>query len=133
MIHCRQSKVIFAFEIRDELPSIEQAIEIDGEVLDQDKIWKEKGREYADAKRRAKPSEIKEGDEVWLKNITKKNNLTPTFEPIPHRVVEKKGAELIIENMESKVQYRRNVSHALKAVSTKSWWNRSYNFRSFAF
>lgn len=117
------SELMFGRTIRDKLPSIEQPMEIDGELFDQDKISKEKGKVYADAKRRAKPSDIEEGDEVWLKNVVKKNKLTPTFDPVPHKVIGRKGAELIVENTESNVRYRRNVAHAIRVVSMRLWKN----------
>lgn len=50
--------------------------------------------------------------------MIKTNKLAPKFEPVPHKVVEKKGAELIIENEESNAKYRRNVSHVVKAPPT---------------
>lgn len=50
---------MFGWTIRDKLPTIDQPLEKTEEVVDQDKQSKKKRREYADAKRHAKPSEIK--------------------------------------------------------------------------
>lgn len=110
------SELMFGRTIRDKLPTIEQPLEADREVSDQDKLSKEKGKEYADEKRRAKASEIEVGDEVWLKQVVKRNKLTPNFEPVSHKVVDRKGSELIVENMDSHAQYRRNVAHKIRAV-----------------
>lgn len=112
------SELLFGRTIRDKLPSMEQSIPTDDEVRDNDKLSKEKGKEYADRKRHAKPSEIGIGDIVWLKQFEKTNKLTPTFIPIPHKVIEKKGSELVVEGVDSSVRYRRNVAHVVKAVST---------------
>ena len=92
-------------------------MEMDKEMRDQDLQAKQKGKEYTDKRRHAKPSEIEVGDTVWLKKMVRPNKLAPMFEPVRHTVVEKKGAELVVENPESNARYRRNVSHALIAVS----------------
>lgn len=61
------AEMMFNRNIRDKLPSIRQA-RIDDEIIrDRDKEMKEKGKEYADMKRHAKPNEIQEGDDVILK------------------------------------------------------------------
>lgn len=77
---------------------------------------KQKGKEYTDKKRNAKPSEIEVGDTVWLKKLIRPNKLAPIFDPVPHTVIEKKGNELVVVNPASNTRYRRNVSHAIKAV-----------------
>lgn len=112
------SEMMFGRTNRDKLPTIDQSIgmECDDEMRDRDKQNKAKGKEYTDEHRHAKPSEIKEGDEVWLKQVVPTNKLAPTFIPSAHMVIERKGAELLVENMATKAQYRRNVSHAVKVV-----------------
>lgn len=111
------SELMFGRNIRDKLPNMKQKLEVDEEVRDRDREQKEKGRQYADQKRHAKPSEIKEGDEVWLKRMINKNKLTPVFDPKSFVVVKRKGAELLVEDSLTKEQYKRNVAHAIKAVS----------------
>lgn len=111
------SELMFGRTIRDKIPKIDQPMEMDGEMRDRDLQAKQKGKEYTDKRRHAKPSEIEVGDMVWLKKMVRPNKLAPMFEPVSHEVIEKKGSELIVENPESNVRYRRNVSHALKAVS----------------
>lgn len=112
------SELLLGRTIRDKLPSIEQSIGIDDEVRDKDKLEKEKGKEYADKRRHAKQSEIRVDDVVWLKQVEKTNKLGPTFVPIPYKVIERKGSEVVVEGVESAVRYRRNVSHVVKVVST---------------
>lgn len=107
------SELMLGRTIRDKLPNISQPMEQNEELRDQDRLSKEKGKQYADAKRHAKQSEIKEGDEVWLKKLVKTNKLAPTFEPIPYKVIERKGAEILVEDSETNKRYRRNVSHAI--------------------
>lgn len=54
---------------------------------------------------------------MWLKQVVKTNKLAPTFTPVPHKVIERKGAELLVERLlETKTHYRSNVAHALKVV-----------------
>lgn len=111
------SELMFGRTIRDKIPKIDQPMIIDEEMRDQDRQSKQKGKEYTDKKRNAKSSEIDVGDTVWLKKLIRPNKLAPIFDPVAHKVVEKNGNELVVENSASGVRYRRNVSHALKAVS----------------
>ncbi|XP_055307867.1 uncharacterized protein K02A2.6-like [Sitodiplosis mosellana] len=57
------SELMLGRTIRDKLPNISQPMEQNEELRDRDKESKEKGKQYADEKRHAKPSEIKEGNE----------------------------------------------------------------------
>lgn len=91
---------------------------LDDETRDRDAQAKQKGKEYTDKRRHAKPSETVVGDTVWLKKMSRPNKLAPTFDPVPHTVVEKKGNELIVVNPATNARYRRNVSHAIKAPPT---------------
>lgn len=110
------SELLFGWNIRDKLPSVYQPKEIDEELQDRDKETKEKGKRYADMKRHAKISDIKVGDKVLLKRQIQTNKLSTTFEPTTFKVVERKGSELLVENTETKTQYRRNVAHTKKIV-----------------
>lgn len=77
---------------------------------------KAKGKEYADRKRRATPSDITEGDSVLAKRQVVTNKLNTTFEPTVFKVVKRSGSEATIINTDTKTTYRRNVAH-LKQVS----------------
>lgn len=114
------SELMFGRTIRDKLPKIDQPMEkgtaCDQETRDRDLQTKEKGKEYTDKRRHAKVSEVEVGDTVWQKKMIKTNKLAPMFEPVPHKVIEKNGAEVTIENPDSNARYKRNVSHVIKAV-----------------
>lgn len=111
------SELMFGRTIRDKLPSIFQPMEQNEELRDRDKQSKEKGKIYTDDKRNSKPNEIKKGDEVWIRKEVKTNKLAPKFDPVSYDVVERKGSEIVVVNPETNEKYRRNVSHAIIAVS----------------
>lgn len=54
------------------------------------------------------------GDLVWLKNLVNTNKLSLTFEPTDFKVIERSGSEIVVENLETGVRYRRNVSHVIR-------------------
>lgn len=62
-------------------------MEIDYELADRDKQKKQEGKEYGDAKRRAKPSDIAAGDLVVAKRQLMSNKLATTFEAAPYQAV----------------------------------------------
>lgn len=114
------SELMFGRTIRDKIPTIEQPLEVDEQLKDCDKEKKEKGKQYGDSKRNAKTIDLKVGDVVWLKRMMKSNKLSPTFDPVPFVIIERTGAEILVENPETKTRYRRNVSHATRAVSDEN-------------
>lgn len=69
------------------------------------------GKLYMDSYTNAKFVDIKIGDEVAIKNISK-SKLDPNFKPIWYKVVEKDGTELTLEH-EGK-QTKRNANHVAK-------------------
>ena len=73
------------------------------------KLWQ---KEYADSKRSAQYSDITEGDHILLNKSCDKK-LCPNFEPVPYKVVEKKGNAVLIEDQEGNTKLR-NVSHIKK-------------------
>lgn len=108
------AELMFNRNIRDKLPTIEQRIDEDGELRDRDAEMKLKGKEYTDQKRRAKPNDIKEGDEVVVKRQVITNKLATTFEPTIHKVTKRIGSEVVVEHSGTGKQYRRNVAHVKK-------------------
>ncbi|XP_055858008.1 uncharacterized protein K02A2.6-like [Episyrphus balteatus] len=108
------SELMFGRTVSDKLPQINQPFEYDEELHDRDKTKKEKEKQYADEKRNAKSNLIAVGDLVWLKNLINTNKLSATFEPIDFKVVERSGSEIVVENLETGVRYRRNVTHAIR-------------------
>lgn len=95
--------------VKDLLPSLEYPPERDdSELRNKDREAKEKGKETADAKRHARPSEIASGDKVFIVN-KKLGKLQPNFIPEPYLVVRRNGNETIIRSHDG-VQYRRCVT-----------------------
>lgn len=108
------AQLLFGRNIRDKVPNIHQPMEVDEETADRDKENKEKGKLYADKRRRAKRSSIEKGDRVLVKRMTKTNKLSSNFEPEIYMVAGRKGGEVTIVSEESGKEYRRNVSHLQK-------------------
>lgn len=108
------AEMLFNWNIRDKLPCMDQPIDVEKDegVRETDREKKEKMKSYSDTRRNSKTSTIKVGDLVILKRQISANKLATTFEPTQYRVVEKKGSELVVENIETLTKYRRNVAHA---------------------
>lgn len=108
-------ELLFGRKMRDKLPEISQPLEtvVDTfeDVRDLDKINKEKGKEYTDRKRKAKPNDIQLGETVVLKNMVRQNKLTPTFGSEKFKVIDRKGSEITVKAPDGP-EYKRNVSHA---------------------
>lgn len=98
-------------KLRDKLPFISEPVDPDMELRDRDREQKQKGKEYADSKRKARPSGIKVDDIVLAKRMTHNNKLDSHFESTPYKVVKITGPEIIIESTESGARYRRNIAH----------------------
>lgn len=114
------AELMFNRKIRDKLPSMQEAAETNDELKDRDKIMKEKGKEYADAKRHAMQSDIVVGDEVLVKRQISSNKLATTFEPTIYKVVKRNGPDVTVENTESLTQYRRNIAHIKKFICNET-------------
>ena len=66
------SMMLFNKNIRDKIPCINNSIiKDDEEIRDKDGLMKKKGREYGDMRKRAKPNNIKIGDQVVIKDMSK--------------------------------------------------------------
>ena len=111
------AELIFRRKLRTRIPGIEEFQVDDQEVRDRDKEEKERGRLYADEKRGARVSDVKEGDKVLLKQ-EKKDKLTPTFRPEPFHVLEKAGNSVVVESPEG-VQYKRNSTHVVTSTQRR--------------
>lgn len=108
------AELMFGRTIKDKLPTIYQPMEVDQQLSDQDKLNKEKGKEYGDKKRKAELGSIKEGDMVLAKRQIYTSKLDSNFQPEVFKVIKKKGGDVIIESVNGGVQYRRNISHLKK-------------------
>lgn len=72
-------------------------------------------KEYADKKRRAVPSDIKQGDQVLLKQ-QRKSKLSTAYDPKPYTVEGKKGTSLLLRRS-NEPQIMRNSSAVRKVPS----------------
>ncbi|XP_055634095.1 uncharacterized protein K02A2.6-like [Toxorhynchites rutilus septentrionalis] len=111
------SKLMFGRCMKSKLPRIPTHID-DEAIRDEDKIKKQMGKEYADKKRRAEYSDIKEGDRVFVKRMRKDHKLQADYSPEEFQVQKKVGSDVVVRS-ESGVEFRRNVTH-LKRVPNKS-------------
>ena len=105
------AELMFGRTIRDNILSINQFLETDDGLREKDSDQKEKGKIYADQKRKAKFSEIKEGNVVIAKRQITTNKLDSNFENKKYKVVKKNGGETVIECLETGKRFRRNVAH----------------------
>lgn len=114
------SELFYKRQVHNRIPTLVRLFEgQDDDTRDRDREMKQKGKEIADRDRRAKPSEIKEGDHVLAKNMNKRNKLDTNFGPDSYEVMQKSGGDVIIENADTGRRYRRNVAH-LKKIGEES-------------
>ncbi|XP_055623065.1 uncharacterized protein K02A2.6-like [Toxorhynchites rutilus septentrionalis] len=110
------SELMFGRRIRTKLPEVPTITRINEEHRDHDKLQKEKGKEYTDAKRKARFSEITVGDRVIVKRMRKENKLSTNYEPEEFEVTRKAGADVTIKSLTNGKEYRRNVAHLKKLL-----------------
>lgn len=110
------SELLFGWNIRDKLPGNSRKVN-NNEAKENDRKSKEKGKVYADSKRKAKPLNIDVGDYVVVKNFIRKNKLTTTFNPDPHLVIQREGSRLHLKNTKSGVVYNRHVNHTKRILN----------------
>lgn len=99
------AELMFGRKIRTKLPQVPPSRFEDEEISDRDAIIKEKRRVYTDAKRRAKESDISEGDRVLTKRMKKDNKLDTVFSPEEFKVVHKTGADTVIRSCVTGKEY----------------------------
>ena len=83
-------------------------------LRERDARGKLRQKEYADRKRSAQYSDIGEGDHILL-NKTCDNKLSPNFEPVSYKVVEKKGNVILKKDQEGNTKLC-NSSHIEKFI-----------------
>ena len=111
-------------KLRDKLPKVQipkdRATEAQWQLLlkERDARAKLRQKEYADRTRAAKFSEIKEGDQVLLKQA-RENKISPNYEPEPHKVVHKVGNAVILEDTNGNNKMR-NIAHMKKFVAPET-------------
>lgn len=103
--------------IKDLLPSLRTDPTWNREegVREEDAVKKLKGKLYADRRRHAKPSEIKVGDAVLLRNY-ETGKLEPKFRLEKFVVIRKTGSDTVVKNDEG-LMYRRSVTDLRKYPS----------------
>lgn len=92
---CSPFELMFNRKMKTKLPHVSEPVAND-QLKKRDAAAKNKMKEYADKRRRAKPSELKVGDGVLVRQDPR-NKLTPHYHPEPYKVVEKKGAMITAE------------------------------------
>lgn len=80
-----------------------------------DQAAKQKMKAYTDHKRKAKPSDVAEGDFVLLKNLRRNNKLEALFEPTPYKVIKEYQRSVKIQNNAGK-EYVRSKAHVKKFI-----------------
>ncbi|XP_055633294.1 uncharacterized protein LOC129773673 [Toxorhynchites rutilus septentrionalis] len=122
------SELMFGRRIMNKLTSIPKHKE-DEEVRDRDKIVKQKGKEYADNKRKARNNEIAEGDLVYAKRQKKEHKLATDYSSELFKVIKRIGSEVTIKSLMSGNEYKRYVSHLKKAEAQAQNTNRNSDER----
>lgn len=108
------SELFFKRQNRDKIPSMIDITEnYDSEVRDKDKEQKQKGKEYADMRRRAQTCDLKAGDKVYVREGDG-NKLTSNFNPTPHVVEQTQEGDTMVRNEETGKVLRRNIMHLKK-------------------
>ena len=103
------AEVLFNRKIQNKLPQmVSPSPDKGAQVQDNDDRAKEKMKEYADAKQRARPSQLKVGDTVLARQRKQKKFCT-RFDPVPFKVVRKRGT-MITASCNGKY-ITRNASH----------------------
>ena len=89
------------------------------ETKSNDSKAKDKGRKYANKRRKVAPSEIQVGDTVFLKQ-RKKNKFTTKFEPTPYTVLERRGVTIVAENQGHKMTRNASFFKKISDVAKES-------------
>ena len=108
------SELFFNCTVKGKLPVITTKIIVNRhkEARDNEETRKERNKEYADHRRKAKKSEIKVGDYVLVRQ-EKKNKLTTNFNHEPYKVIKKAGVEITAQRNNGH-KITRNISHFKK-------------------
>ncbi|XP_048586200.1 uncharacterized protein K02A2.6-like [Nematostella vectensis] len=105
---CTPFSLMFGREMRTKLPQLDFTASDPELARDRDREYKLKLKKHADKK--AKESEIKEGDTVLMRN-EQQGKLEPNFRPEKYKVVSKNGSDIVCES-ETEGTLRRNVQCA---------------------
>ena len=113
------SQLLMQRELRTKLPCQElpTASEKDLEIRQTDRESKKKGKEYADARRRAKEKNVQAGDFVLVQQ-KHRNKFSTTFDQDPVKVIKVNGSQIVFEDKDGKT-HRRNSAHVKKIQNPK--------------
>ena len=117
------AQALMGRDLRDKLPKLrfskERPTELDWQMKfkERDALNKLRSKQYADERRNAEVSDLKEGEKVLLKKAFRQNKLEPTFELEPYTVVSREGTGLLLENSQG-TKYRAT-SHVKRFVESK--------------
>ena len=92
------AELLFGRKIRTRLPELRD-VQVELEVRDRDNEQKNKGKMYADNKRKACYSDILLGDKVLVQE-ERQNKFSTRFNPVPFTIVRKQGNSLVVESQE---------------------------------
>ena len=112
------AELLFNRKLRGKLPDLSDYNQADQEVRDRDAEKKGKTKIYVDEHRRARPSDVENGDQGLVKQ-DKVNKFTKPFNPTPYTVVQKTGSKVVVQSPEG-VEYSRNTSHVKKFLTEAS-------------
>lgn len=104
-------ELMFGRKMRTKLPIVPSTAAEYEEVKDRDTVEKEKGKQYADKRRRAVPSGIEPGDQVFAKRSKKDHKLNSDYSPEVFDVLRKKGTDVTIRSTSSGKEFRRSAAH----------------------
>lgn len=110
------TEALHGFTIRSKIPRLIdiETTPLRNEMIEQDFLLKEKGKDMANRQRHAKESDIQVGDTVLRKNLIKEDKLTTTFDPQEFEVINRKGPVVTIQSKVKGDVYDRNVAHVKK-------------------
>ena len=97
--------LLFNRQVRGKFPVLNtkwNVINRHREARRNDAKQKQLAKQFADTRRRTKPSGVKEGDTVLLQQ-RKQNKLSPRFSTTSYTVVSRKGTKLIAENANHRI------------------------------
>ncbi|XP_033127671.1 uncharacterized protein K02A2.6-like [Anneissia japonica] len=108
--------ILFERKKNTTLPHISDTVQSDA-IEAADRKSKEKMKENADMKRRTKPSQLKEGNTIILKNTAEQGKLITPYKPLPYTITNMKGSMITAERQGHKIT--RNSAHA-KQLQTET-------------
>ena len=118
--HCTtgetSSFLLFSRTVRDKLPTVPGTEDVSrhDDAIKQNRAWKEKMKTYADMKRRAKPTELKVGDDVLVKHTGTKGKLASYWTNDLFTVTKVNGPTMIVRRKRDGNVFARNISMVKK-------------------